>query len=184
MIAGYLEARTGSRKLADYGGQARRWPLLSVVFLIAVLSSLGLPGLNSFAGEFLALLGTFHANVVYGVLGTLVVIPAGWYLLRFFQGIMHYQEPERGPVVAAERKGLALDLQRRELAVLLPLLLLIFYIGFLPGQLTSQMQNSVKSLPGVQTTSVASPTVYSIQPVAHSDHPEPQGLVLSYHGGA
>jgi len=184
LIAGYLEARTGSRKLADYGGQARRWPLLSVVFLIAVLSSLGLPGLNSFAGEFLALLGTFHANVVYGVLGTLVVIPAGWYLLRFFQGIMHYQEPERGPVVAAERKGLALDLQRRELAVLLPLLLLIFYIGFLPGQLTSQMQNSVKSLPGVQTTSVASPTVYSIQPVAHSDHPEPQGLVLSYHGGA
>src|SRR5579871_1191645 len=88
LIAGYLEARTGTRKLEDYGGQALRWPALAVAFLIAALSSLGLPGLNSFAGEFLALLGTFHANMVYGVLGTLVVIPAAWYLLRFFQSVM------------------------------------------------------------------------------------------------
>jgi NADH-quinone oxidoreductase subunit M len=155
LIAGFLEARTNSRKLEDYGGQALRWPALSAVFLIAALSSLGLPGLNSFAGEFLALLGTFHANVVYGVLGTLVVIPAAWYVLRFFQSVMHGATPERGPVVAAERKGLAVDLRRSELAVLLPLLLLIFYVGFFPGQLTNAMQSSVGQLPGVRTTSAA-----------------------------
>lgn len=154
LIASFLEARTATRKLEDYGGQARRWPLLAVVFLIAALSSLGLPGLNSFAGEFLALLGAFHANVVYGILGTLVVIPAAWYLLRFFQGVMHGPEPTQGPVAAATRKGLALDLEQREFAVLLPLLLLIFYLGFVPGQLTSVIDKSANNLPGAQTTSV------------------------------
>src|SRR5262249_6549949 len=153
LIAGYLEARTSTRKLEDYGGQARRWPALAIVFVICGLSSLGLPGLNSFAGEFLALLGAFHANVVYGVVGTLVVIPAAWYILRFFQGVMHGTAPERGPVATDERKGQSSDLRQRELLVLLPLLLLIFYIGFFPGQLTNAMQNSINHLPGVQTTS-------------------------------
>jgi NADH-quinone oxidoreductase subunit M len=184
LIAGFLEARTGTRKLEDYGGQALRWPALAVVFLIAALSSLGLPGLNSFAGEFLALLGAFHANVVYGVLGTLVVIPAAWYLLRFFQSVMHGTTPERGPVVAAERKGLAVDLQRRELAVLLPLLLLIFYIGFFPGQLTNAMQNSVSHLPGVQTTSAQPPaSLANIQPGAQNSHAAEHDDVLAFDRG-
>ncbi|HLW01551.1 MAG TPA: NADH-quinone oxidoreductase subunit M [Ktedonobacterales bacterium] len=185
LIAGYLEARTGTRKLEDYGGQALRWPALAVVFLIAALSSLGLPGLNSFAGEFLALLGTFHANMVYGVLGTLVVIPAAWYLLRFFQSVMHGREPDRGPVVAAERKGLAVDLERHELLVLLPLLLLIFYIGFFPGQLTNAMQNSVNHLPGVQTTGAAPPAIVShTQPSAQNSHAERHDVVLVFERGA
>ena len=55
---------------------------------ISALAALGLPGLNSFAGEFLAFLGAFQSNVLLGVLGTLVVIPAAWYMLRFFQGAM------------------------------------------------------------------------------------------------
>src|SRR6185437_4135627 len=88
LIAGFIERRTGSRRLADFGGLATRLPWLATVFMIAALSALGLPGLNSFAGEFLAFLGAFQANVVFGVLGTLVVIPAAWYMLRFFQGVM------------------------------------------------------------------------------------------------
>jgi NADH-quinone oxidoreductase subunit M len=155
LIAGSMEARTNTRKIADFGGQALRWPALAVVFLIAALSALGLPGLNSFAGEFVALLGVFRANVIYGVLGTLVVIPAAWYLLRFFQGIMQGPEPERGPVVAAERKGTAKDLRVGELVVLLPLLALIFVIGLAPGQFTSAMDRSVHALPGVQQTRAA-----------------------------
>ncbi|HEY7349274.1 MAG TPA: NADH-quinone oxidoreductase subunit M [Ktedonobacterales bacterium] len=185
LIAGYIEARTGSRKLEDYGGQALRWPLLSVVFLIAALSALGLPGLNSFAGEFLALLGAFRANIVYGTLGTLVVIPAAWYLLRFFQSVMHGPAPERGPVVAAERKGLAGDLRQRELVVLLPLLLLIFYLGFFPGQLTNAMQSSVGHLPGVQTTSAPAPiTVYHTPLSAGNGHTQQHTSVLVSDGGA
>ncbi len=185
LIAGYLEARTGTRKLEDFGGQALRWPALATVFLIAALSSLGLPGLNSFAGEFLALLGAFQANVVYGVLGTLVVIPAAWYLLRFFQSVMHGPQQESGPLVAAERKGLAVDLRPRELAVLLPLLLLIFYIGFFPGQLTNAMQHSVNTLPGVQTTSAPPPAVVAhALPGAATSHAQQHAIVLSIHRGA
>ena len=63
---------------------------------VAALAALGLPGLNSFAGEFLAFLGAFHANVVFGALGTLVVVPAAWYMLRFFQGVMEGAKPELG----------------------------------------------------------------------------------------
>ncbi len=174
LIAGLLEARANSRKLEDYGGQALRWPLLSTVFLIAALSSLGLPGLNSFAGEFLALLGAFRANVVYGVLGTLVVIPAAWYLLRFFQSVMHGPAPERGPMVAAGRKGLAVDLRPRELLALLPLLLLIFYIGLFPGQLTNAMQSSVNHLPGVQTTGAPPPPIVSHIQLSAQHHSTPQ----------
>jgi NADH-quinone oxidoreductase subunit M len=183
LIAGFMEARTATRKLEDYGGQARRWPLLSVAFLIVALSSLGLPGLNSFAGEFLALLGTFHANVVYGILGTLVVIPAAWYLLRFFQGVMHGPEPERGPVANAARKGLALDLAQHELLVLLPLLLLIFYIGFVPGQLTNAIDKSVNHLPGVQTTQ-AQPAPHRQQFISGENAQQRQAFVLRYNRGA
>src|SRR5258708_24367816 len=68
LIAGFLEARTGTRKLSDFGGLALRIPVLAIVMLIATLSSLGLPGLNSFAGEFLALIGVFQAHAIFGVL--------------------------------------------------------------------------------------------------------------------
>src|SRR5712691_6453428 len=88
LIVGFIEARTGTRNITDFGGMARRIPILATVMLIAVLSSLGLPGLNNFAGEFLTLLGVFRANAVFGVLGTLVVIPAAWYLIRFFLEVM------------------------------------------------------------------------------------------------
>ena len=64
LIAGAFEARTGSRKLSDFGGLAKRLPLLATAFLIVSLAALGLPGLNSFAGEFLAFLGAFRANCV------------------------------------------------------------------------------------------------------------------------
>jgi NADH-quinone oxidoreductase subunit M len=184
LVASFLEARTSSRKLEDYGGQARRWPALALVFIIAALSSLGLPGLNSFAGEFLALLGTFHANVVYGVLGTLVVIPAAWYMLRFFQGVMHGLAPERGPVALDERKGQTSDLRSRELLVLLPLLLLIFYIGFFPGQFTNAMQNSVNKLPGVQTTSIQSPAIVSQTHLSAQTNHAQQGYALTFDRGA
>src|SRR5260370_39907185 len=100
LIAGYMEARTGPRRLADFGGLAARLPWLATVFLIAALSALGLPGLNSFAGEFLAFLGAFRRDIALGTLGTLVVVPAAWYMLRFFQGVM--EGPPRAVALAAD----------------------------------------------------------------------------------
>jgi NADH-quinone oxidoreductase subunit M len=161
LIAGWIEARTGSRRLADFGGLATRLPWLASVFLIAALAALGLPGLNSFAGEFLAFLGAFHASVVFGALGTAVVIPAAWYMLRFFQGVTQGPLPTKGPVAAAlnpsgRGKGAVAiaDLRPGELAVLLPLLALIVYLGVQPGVLTARMDSSVR---GVQSVLCAPP---------------------------
>lgn len=180
LIAGFVERRIGSRRLADFGGLATRLPWLATAFLIAALSALGLPGLNSFAGEFLAFLGAFQANVVFGVLGTLVVIPAAWYMLRFFQGVMAGPPSELVEMSAtasdaprarrARARGLA-DLRGAELAVLLPLLVLIVALGIAPGALTARMESSVRPLTltpagitGASGSSPAWPDVVAARP--------------------
>jgi NADH-quinone oxidoreductase subunit M len=143
LIVGYIESRTGTRKLSEFGGLAKRVPILATVLLIACLSSLGLPGLNSFAGEFLALIGIFQHSIVLGVLATAVVVPAAWYLLRLFLGVMEGSSPAEGSVISAIRKGQLKDIQTSEFAAILPLLFLIFFIGFQPNPLTMVMEPSV-----------------------------------------
>ena len=143
LIVGFIETRAGTRAITNFGGMARRVPVLATVMLIAVLSSLGLPGLNNFAGEFLTLLGAFRSNAVFGVLGTLVIIPAAWYLIRFFLEVMEGPSQTEGVVSSLERKGRLHDLQLTEFLPLAPLLLLIFYIGIQPAPLTFLMEPSV-----------------------------------------
>src|SRR5262249_1696914 len=154
LIAGAIEARTRSRRMADFGGLAARLPWLATAFMIAALAALGLPGLNSFAGEFLAFLGTFRASALFCTLGTLVIIPAAWYMLRFFQGVLE-GPPSRvmGEATAtpsAVRRGAVVrglsDLRPVEFVVLLPLLALIVVLGILPGMLTARIESSVKPL--------------------------------------
>jgi len=143
LIVGFMETRTGTRRLSDFGGLASRMPWLATAMFVASLSSLGLPGLNSFAGEFLALLGAFRANMTLGILGTLVVIPAAWYMLRFFQGMMWNPRHKEGIVAATLRKGTLSDLNFSEFWLLAPLMALIFYIGIQPAALTWVLEPSV-----------------------------------------
>ncbi len=143
LIAGFIEARTGTRRLSDYGGLAVRIPVFAAVLLIAVLSSLGLPGLNGFTGEFLALLGAFRNSSVFGALGTAVIVPAAWYMIRLFLGMMTGPLQKEGVVGSLIRKGTLSDIQLSEFMTILPLLLLIFYIGFQPYPLTFLMEPSV-----------------------------------------
>lgn len=154
LIAAAIEARTGTRRLEDFGGLATRLPWLATVFMLVALATLGLPGLNSFAGEFLAFLGAFRANYLFGALGTLVIVPAAWYMLRFFQGVTTGPAPATGPVAGA--RGIAAsrlsDLRGRELLVLLPLLLLIVYLGIVPGAITTRIDRTVGALPPLTTT--------------------------------
>lgn len=143
LIVGFIELRTGTRRISDFGGLAVRIPVLATVMLIAALSSLGMPGLNSFAGEFITLLGVFRSSAIFGVLGTAVVVPAAWYMIRFFQGVMAGPVKTEGPVAVVLRKGTLQDMGLGEFLPLLPLLLLIFYIGFQPAPLTYLMEPSV-----------------------------------------
>ena len=145
LLVGFLEARTGSRRLSDYGGLAVRIPVMATVLVIASLSSLGLPGLNSFAGEFLALLGVFRSSTIFGVLGTAVVVPAAWYMIRFFSGIMWGPLKTEGVVGSLVRKGQLHDIYIGEFLSLAPLLILIFYIGIQPYVLTYLMEPSVQN---------------------------------------
>ncbi len=143
LIAGFIEARAGTRRLSDFGGLAIRIPLFATVMMIACLSSLGLPGLNSFAGEFLALLGVFRSNVIFGLLGTAVIVPAAWYMIRLALGMMEGPLQKQGVVASVIRKGTLSDIQLGEFMTILPLLILIFYIGVQPNPLTSIMEPSV-----------------------------------------
>ncbi|HEX8997724.1 MAG TPA: NADH-quinone oxidoreductase subunit M [Ktedonobacterales bacterium] len=142
LVAAAIETRTGARRLPEFGALATRLPWLATIFLIASLSALGLPGLNSFAGEFLAFLGAFHTSWIYGTLATVVVIPAAWYMLRFFQGVMEGPAPEDGPVARtlAESPRALVDLRWHEWLALIPLVALIFYLGVVPATLTTRTE--------------------------------------------
>jgi len=143
LIVDFIEARAGTRRLSDFGGLATRIPVMATILLIASLSALGLPGLNGFAGEFLALIGVFRASAVFGILGTAVIIPAAWYMIRFFLGMMEGPRQQEGVVASLIRKGTLTDIQLSEFMTILPLLLLIFYIGLHPNAITFLMEPSV-----------------------------------------
>jgi len=136
LVVGILASRRGSRDIRDFGGAASVAPWLGGAFLIAGLSSLALPGLNSFVSEFLVLVGTFTRYRVAAVLATLGIVLAALYILVAYQRMMH------GPVRAGvEKIG---DLSSREVWVLAPVLALIVATGVYPKPLLDVITPSVQ----------------------------------------
>ena len=122
-----------------------------------------MPGLNSFAGEFLAFLGAFQCELWLGVLATLVVIPAAWYMLRFFQGVMF--DPDVKPDAQSRRS--VRDIGWLDGLILAPLLALIFFLGLFPSILTARIEPSI-TLP-VSTSAIQTPAVMQIALPLHAD---------------
>jgi NADH-quinone oxidoreductase subunit M len=108
-----LYERRHTRAIAQFGGLSRSMPLYATVFVIVSLSSIGLPGLNGFVGEFLILLGAFKEARLHAILGATGVVFAAVYLLWAVQRVLF------GKIDREENRGLP-DLGRRELAVLVP----------------------------------------------------------------
>lgn len=164
LIAAAIEARTEVRRLSEFGGLATRLPWLATAFLIASLAALGLPGLNSFSGEFLAFLGAFHVNWVYGAGATLVVIPAAWYMLRFFQGVMEGPLPEAGPVAGALARSprTVVDMRWHEWLALIPLIALIIYLGVVPATMTTRTEAATQQI--ISATQQVTPATYGDTP--------------------
>jgi NADH-quinone oxidoreductase subunit M len=127
LIVGWLGMRLGSYERARLAGLAGGMPLLAGVFLVVTLAALGLPGLNSFVGEFMILLGAWQLAPVYAVLACVGLILAPVYMLRLFQGAMYGDRP-----AGAED---ARDLAGGELALVAPLVALMFVIGLAPNLL-------------------------------------------------
>jgi NADH-quinone oxidoreductase subunit M len=124
ILAGFMISRRGSARIADYGGMQKVAPMLAGLFLISGLSALSLPGLSTFVGEFLVLVGTFSRYKVAAVLATLGIILAAFYILWMYQRTMN------GPT-ASEVEGLP-DLKPRELWAVVPLVALIIAMGIYP----------------------------------------------------
>jgi NADH-quinone oxidoreductase subunit M len=158
LVVGMLIARGGSRQISDYGGVASKAPLLAGVFLLAGLASLALPGTNSFISEFLVLIGSFPTQPVFAIIGTVGIILAALYILLMYQRTMHgpprgvllVEADQPGPdaggglaTAVRERVLRVADLDRRELAVVTPLVVLIIVLGFYPQPLLELIEPAV-----------------------------------------
>jgi NADH-quinone oxidoreductase subunit M len=125
LLVGVVYERRHTRLIADFGGLWKPLPVFAGIFLVVMLSSIGLPGTNGFVGEFLVLLGAFRTNVWWAALAAVGVILSAVYMLWMFQRVIF------GPVTHAENEQLR-DLSLRERLVFVPLLILIFWMGVAP----------------------------------------------------
>jgi NADH-quinone oxidoreductase subunit M len=137
IIVGFLAARRGSVLVEDFGGAAKVIPWIAGVFFVAGLSSLALPGTNSFVSEFLVLIGTFSVNSVVAVIATAGMIWAALYILWMYQRTMQGRPNPALPPMK--------DLSLREAVVIAPLIALIIALGVYPKPVTDIITPAVKA---------------------------------------
>ncbi|HNO21351.1 MAG TPA: proton-conducting transporter membrane subunit, partial [Leptospiraceae bacterium] len=171
LLIGMMYERTHTRMIADYGGIAKIVPLFSVFFMIAMLSSVGLPGTNGFVGEFLVLLGALKANVILGIIAGTGVIWAACYLLwltkRFLFGELTNKENE-----------LLSDLNAREIAILIPMTILVFWLGIYPKSFMVYLEPSIRAyLNSASVQAISERTIYN---GTQDMKPAPKNYTKSY----
>jgi NADH-quinone oxidoreductase subunit M len=158
LIVGLLIARGKSRNVADYGGTSKVTPVLAGVFLVAVMSSLALPGLSTFVSEFLVLVGTFTRHKGLAILGTAGIILAAIYVLWLYQRTM------TGTVIDKVRRFR--DLNVREIFAVGPLIAIILFLGIYPKPVIDVINPAVRA---------------TLQDVHQTDPPPASGTAI---GGA
>ncbi|HET9723069.1 MAG TPA: NADH-quinone oxidoreductase subunit M [Actinomycetota bacterium] len=159
LLVGMVYERTHTRDLTQMGGLMAVTPWLAGTFLFVALSSLGLPGLNNFVGEFLVILGTLARNVWFGAVAAAGVVLAAIYLLWSYQRMAH------GPVPEAQRHHH--DLSLREVVVLVPVLAAILAIGVYPKLVLDRIEPTTDAI----VTDVGAPPVGPAPPVPVAAEP-------------
>ncbi len=160
LLVGVIYERRHTREISEFGGLAHEMPAYATVFMIATLASIGLPGLAGFVGEFMILFGTFasdtlpHAKLM-ATLATTGVVLGAIYMLWMYQRVFF------GKLANAKNKGLG-DLSVREFAVLLPLVVFMFWLGVRPGIVLTRIEKSIEQV----LAPLAAPG---------NDHPAPHG---------
>jgi NADH-quinone oxidoreductase subunit M len=160
LLIGFLYERRHTRQIAAFGGLAKRVPVMAGLWLVVSMSSLALPGLNGFVGEFPILLGTFQEVPWAGVLAAFGAVLAALYLLWAYQRMFH------GPLVGADNEHTT-DLKPREIGVLAPIVALIIAIGVYPQPLFDLVQPSVDRV----LTEVGVADGLDLQPAAQTTEP-------------
>ena len=138
LLVGVLYDRRHTRQIDDFGGVWKSAPKLGGIFLAITFASIGLPGLSGFVGEFLSLIGTFVVHRPYAILSAAGVILAAVYMLWGFQRVFTGEPTGENATFA--------DLNRVELATLLPLVGLSLFLGLFPKPLLERVEPSVKAL--------------------------------------
>ena len=139
LLVGMLYERRHTREIADFGGIARPMPVFAACFGIVTMSSIGLPMLNGFVGEFLILIGVYLAAPIFAIIATSGVVLSAVYMLWMFRRVVF------GPVDNPENRGL-IDLGLREKIVMIAMIIPIIWIGVYPKPLLRRIEPSVIEL--------------------------------------
>jgi len=139
LIVGLVYDRRHTRLISELGGLSKQMPIYATLFAIIMFSSMGLPGLNGFIGEFLILIGAFRVSWVWGAFAVTGIVLGAAYMLWLYQRTMF------GEITKEENKTLP-DLDAREMATLLPIIAFCFWIGLYPAPFLRAMETSVANV--------------------------------------
>ncbi len=139
LIVGLIYERRHTRLISELGGLSRRMPIYATLFALIMFSSMGLPGLNGFIGEFLILLGAFRVRWWWGAFAVSGIVLGAAYMLWLYQRTM------LGEITKEENQSLP-DLSVREIATLVPIILFCFWIGLYPAPYLNAMEASVSNV--------------------------------------
>jgi len=167
LIVGLIYDRRHTRLISELGGLSKQMPVYATLFAIIMLSSMGLPGLNGFIGEFLILVGAFKVNYLWAAFAVSGIVLGAAYMLWLYQRTMF------GPLENPKNAALQ-DLSPREMTTLVPIVIMCFWIGLYPSPFLRRMEASVNFILA---------RIHNEQPVAAqpvlSPEPSRRGPVLS-----
>ena len=139
LIVGLIYDRRHTRLISELGGLSKQMPVYATLFAIIMLSSMGLPGLNGFIGEFLILVGAFKANYLWAAFAVSGIVLGAAYMLWLYQRTMF------GALENPKNAALQ-DLSPREMTTLVPIVIMCFWIGLYPSPFLRRMEASVNSI--------------------------------------
>lgn len=137
-LVGMIYDQTHTREIKDYGGIAKLVPIFAVAFMISTLASAGLPGLNGFIGEFTILASSYKIYPLLTIIGVSGVVLGAWYLLKLYGNVFY------GEIRNKHLKEHIKDMNTREVMVLLPMIILMFYLGIYPKPLFQSIEKSIQ----------------------------------------